>query len=129
MGAIELGARVIEKHFTDDNSQEGPDHGFAMNPRSWREMVDRSYELLVALGDGIKRVEENEIQSQIVQRRCLRATTPLYKGHKLIDSDFIPLRPISEGGLEPYEKSRLIGKELLVDMEAGEHFTIDKLKL
>jgi sialic acid synthase SpsE len=129
LGAITLGARVIEKHFTDDNSLEGPDHGFAMNPRSWREMVDRSYELLVALGDGIKRVEENEIQSQVVQRRCLRTTTSLCKGHKLVDSDFIALRPISKGGLEPFEKSRLIGGELLVDMEAGEHFTFNKLKL
>ncbi len=49
LGAIALGARVIEKHFTDDNDQEGPDHGFAMNPQTWRDMVDRSYELLVSL--------------------------------------------------------------------------------
>ena len=37
LGSIALGARVIEKHFTDDNNQIGPDHGFAMNPTSWRE--------------------------------------------------------------------------------------------
>ena len=28
-----------------------------MNPKSWRDKVDRSYELLVALGNGIKVVE------------------------------------------------------------------------
>ena len=33
LGAIALGAVVIEKHFTDDNDREGPDHKFAMNPR------------------------------------------------------------------------------------------------
>ena len=33
LGAITLGARVVEKHFTDDNSREGPDHSFAMTPR------------------------------------------------------------------------------------------------
>ena len=38
-------ARAIEKHFTDDVRREGPDHGFSMNPVSWREMVDRTREL------------------------------------------------------------------------------------
>jgi len=129
LGAIALGARVIEKHFTDDNNQEGPDHGFAMNPQSWRNMVDRSYELLVSLGDGVKIVEKNEEQSKLVQRRCLRVVTNLKKGHILTDSDFISLRPISEGGFEPYEKVNLIGKELLEDIDAGDHLTKKIVKL
>lgn len=129
LGAIALGARVIEKHFTDDNNQEGPDHGFAMNPQSWRNMVDRSYELLVSLGDGVKIVENNEEQSKLVQRRCLRVVTDLKKGHTLTDGDFISLRPISEGGFEPYEKANLIGKELLMDIDAGDHLTKKTVKL
>ena len=129
LGAIALGARVIEKHFTDDNNQEGPDHGFAMNPQSWRDMVDRSYELLVSLGDGVKIVEKNEEQSKLVQRRCLRVVTNLKKGYVLTDSDFISLRPISEGGFEPYEKVNLIGKELLMDIDAGDHLTKKTVKL
>ena len=123
LGSITLGARVIEKHFTDNNNQEGPDHGFAMNPKSWRDMVDRSYELLVSLGDGVKIVEKNEEQSKLVQRRCLRVVNSLKKGHVLRSEDFISLRPISEGGFEPFEKINLIGKELLIDIDAGEHFT------
>ena len=129
LGAISLGARVIEKHFTDDNNQEGPDHGFAMNPQSWRDMVDRSYELLVSLGDGVKIVEKNEEQSRLVQRRCLRVVTDLKKGHILTDSDFISLRPISEGGFEPYEKVNLIGKKLLMDIDSGDHLTKKIVKL
>ena len=129
LGAIALGARVIEKHFTDNNNQEGPDHGFAMNPQSWRDMVDRSYELLVSLGDGVKIVEKNEEQSKLVQRRCLRVKTNLKKGHTLLESDLISLRPISEGGFEPFEKTSLIGKELLMDIEAGEHLTKKIVKL
>ena len=129
LGAIALGARVIEKHFTDDNDQIGPDHGFAMNPKSWRDMVDRSYELLVALGDGKKRVEPNEEQSKLVQRRCLRVATNLQKGHVLVDTDLIALRPISEGGFEPYKKANFIGKELLMDISEGEHITKENIKL
>ncbi len=129
LGAIALGARVIEKHFTDDNDQDGPDHGFAMNPTSWRDMVDRSYELLVSLGNGVKVVEPNEVQSKLVQRRCLRAATDLNKGHVLVSSDFISLRPISEGGFEPYEKESLIGGVLLMDINAGEHLTKKMIQL
>ncbi|MDC0296161.1 N-acetylneuraminate synthase family protein [Akkermansiaceae bacterium] len=129
LGAIALGARVIEKHFTDDNNQIGPDHGFAMNPQSWKEMVNRSYELLVSLGDGKKRVEPNEEQSRLVQRRCLRVLTRLKRGHILTEDDFIALRPISEGGFHPYEKVNLIGKKLLDNIEAGDHLTKEILDL
>jgi len=86
-------------------------------------MVDRSYELLSALGDGIKRVEPNEIQSQVVQRRCLRVREDLSKGHVLTEEDFISLRPISENGAHPYEKDFFIGKQLLIDIESGGHLT------
>lgn len=123
LGAIALGARVIEKHFTDNNNQEGPDHAFAMNPETWRDMVDSSYELLSALGDGIKRVEQNETQSQIVQRRCIRVSKSLAKGSIIEEKDLIYLRPISENGVHPYEKNLFIGKELLFDIQAGEHLT------
>ena len=129
LGAIALGARVIEKHFTDNNNQEGPDHGFAMNPKSWRDMVDRSYELLVALGDGNKRVEPNEEKSKLVQRRCIRVVNDLKKGAILTQSDIISLRPISEGGFEPFELDVLLGKELLQDIKAGEHLTKKTVKL
>lgn len=69
LGAIALGARVIEKHFTDDNDREGPDHKFSTTPQEWREMVDDSNKLFAALGDGIKRIEENEKQTCLVQKR------------------------------------------------------------
>jgi N-acetylneuraminate synthase len=123
LGAITLGARVIEKHFTDDNDQEGPDHFFAMNPESWRDMVDRSYEVLSALGDGVKRVEPNERKVQLVQRRCLRVEENLREGHVLQENDFIYLRPISNNSVHPYEKDFFIGKKLTVNIGAGEHLT------
>lgn len=123
LGSIALGARVIEKHFTNNNNQVGPDHGFAMNPQTWKDMVNNSYELLVALGDGIKRVEDNEKQSYIVQRRCICAAADLKKGHVLTKKDLIPLRPIGDNGFQPYEEEDLIGKTLKKDFVFGEHFT------
>lgn len=117
LGAIALGAQVFEKHFTDDNSREGPDHKFAMNPISWKNMVDSSYELRSALGDGIKRIEKNEYDTSRLQRRSLRYTGNLPKGHKLTKDDLFPTRPITEKGIPPYIINTLIGKELIIDVE------------
>ena len=80
LGSITLGARVVEKHFTDKNSRNGPDHLFSMNPKSWSEMIERSRELEESLGNGIKKVEKNEIETCIVQRRCVRAKRDMIKG-------------------------------------------------
>lgn len=71
LGAVALGARIIEKHFTNDNTQEGPDHSFALNPASWRNMVADVRLLETALGDGVKIVEKNEEVARLIQRRGL----------------------------------------------------------
>jgi sialic acid synthase SpsE len=123
LGAVALGARVIEKHFTDDNARSGPDHAFAMNPTTWREMVDRTRELEQALGDGVKRIEANEQQSAVVQRRGLRATRDLPAGAVLAAGDLEALRPIPEGGYAPYRLPELIGKRLVRALERGAHIT------
>ncbi len=54
LGAVALGAHVIERHFTDDNRRVGPDHPFSMTPATWRDMVDRTRELERAMGSADK---------------------------------------------------------------------------
>ena len=87
LGAVSLGAKAIEKHFTDDTCREGPDHMFSMSPSSWSEMVDRTRELEVALGTGEKRVMENETETIVLQRRAVRINKDLAPGHKISAED------------------------------------------
>lgn len=117
LGALAIGARVFEKHFTDDNGREGPDHKFAMNPSTFREMVDQANLLYAALGDGVKRVEANEVDSAVVQRRSLYLTRDVKQGDVLTKQDLFPLRPIKADGIPPYEIENIIGKQLLRDMK------------
>ncbi|MDD3173215.1 MAG: GNAT family N-acetyltransferase [Herbinix sp.] len=112
LGAIALGAQVIEKHFTDDNDRNGPDHRFSLNPGAWKEMVKRSMDLWFALGDGIKKVEANESEAAIIQRRSLYFTKDLKASTILKQEDLFPLRPINVGGIPPYQLEQLIGKQL-----------------
>lgn len=128
LGAVAMGARAVEKHFTDNNNQEGPDHGFAMNPKTWREMVDRTEELMWALGDGVKRIEENEKQSIVVQRRSIRATKDLASGNIITKESFESLRPIPEDGLPPHRLQGLVGKKMVKSLKAGEHLTLDHIE-
>ena len=120
LGGIALGARVVEKHFTDDNSRQGPDHAFSMNPVSWREMIECSRELEAALGDGVKRVEKNERDTVIVQQRCLRLVRDVQAGEKLDHSDLEVLRPAPQGSLKPYCFTDVIGKTLTVSKVGGD---------
>ena len=121
LGAVALGARVIEKHFTDDNKREGPDHPFSMTPATWREMVDRTRELEYALGSPSKRVADNEQDTVVVQRRSLRAARDLSAGTVLTAEMIEALRPAPRDGIFPYDLERVVGKRLTCDVPAGEH--------
>lgn len=120
LGAVVLGARAVEKHFTDDNDREGPDHPFSMTPQSWREMVDRTRELELALGSPVKRVAENESETVVVQRRCVRAGRDIQAGEKVTREMLVVLRPAPQGAIMPYEIEQIIDLEALSDIQAGE---------
>ena len=113
LGAVSLGARAVEKHFTDDVKREGPDHQFSLDASMWRKMVDDTRVLERCLGDGVKTVEQNERDARIVQRRALRFTRALPKGHILKQEDFIALRPCPAGGVSPFDIESLLEKRLI----------------
>ena len=117
LGAFALGARVFEKHFTDDNNREGPDHKFAMNPKTWKDMVEECTNLYYAMGDGVKKVEKNEEDTRIVQQRSFYYQTNLKKGTIVTEKDIFPVRPIQKGGYLPYEEDQIVGKKLIRDVE------------
>lgn len=121
LGAVSLGARMIEKHFTDNTCRVGPDHGFSMDGRTWREMVDRTRELEAALGTAVKRIEENERETVVLQRRSVRAAHDLAAGQTLVRADFQVLRPCPAGAIEPWRLSELAGRRLRRNVLAGEH--------
>ena len=120
LGAVALGARVLEKHFTDDTGREGPDHPFSMSPGPWKEMVARIRELEAAMGRASKVVCDNEKETVIVQRRCLRASRDLVAGTVITREMIDVLRPAPVGSIFPYQLETILGMRLRVDLPAGE---------
>ena len=128
LGAVALGARAIEKHFTNDKTKDGPDHAFSMDSSDWKEMVDRTRELESALGSEDKFIAENEKQTVILQRRCVRLKENLSKGDILSEGNVEVLRPAPLEAIMPYDFEKVIGKRLKVDKVRGEHLTFDEIE-
>jgi sialic acid synthase SpsE len=120
LGAVALGARVIEKHFTDDRYNNGPDHAFSMDPNSWRDMVDKVRELESALGSGVKKVEDNESETVILQRRSIRVMQDLKAGSIINKKDIEVLRPCPKQAVSPNYIDQVIGSEIVSDVKKGE---------
>lgn len=123
LGAIALGARVVEKHFTDDNDRVGPDHGFSMTPGTWREMVDRSRELESALGASLKQVEPNEAETVVVQRRAVRTRNAISTGAVIAREDLCVLRPCPPDAIPASSLLDLVGRTAMRDMAADEQIS------
>ncbi len=120
LGAVTLGARVIERHLTDSNDREGPDHKFAMNPENWARMVAETRLLERSLGSPDKFIAENEEQTAIVQRRCLRAARDIKAGESFTREMIDVLRPATPGAIKPDQIENVIGTKALHDFAYGQ---------
>lgn len=128
LGAVALGARIIEKHFTDDPDRTGPDHKFSMTPKTWTQMVNCVRELERALGKQDKEIEKNEIESAVVQRRALYASKHLNRGDAISRSDIAVLRPCPSDAISAEKLDFIVGKFLSDDVEKGGLISWNKLE-
>ena len=119
LGAVTLGARVIERHFTDSHDREGPDHKFAMDPDQWARMVEETRLLERSLGSPDKFIAENEVQTAIVQRRCLRAARAIKAGETITREMIDVLRPATPGAIKPDQITDVVGTRALTDLPLG----------
>ncbi len=118
LGAVALGASVIEKHITMDRSNTGPDHPHSMTFEEFGKMIERTRNLEKAMGTGRKEVVDEESETVIVQRRGLTVVRDLEKGSVLTKEDMLELRPAL--GIYPKYKMALVGKVLAKEMKAGD---------
>lgn len=125
LGAVALGARIIEKHFTLDRNLPGPDHRFSSDPEEWRQLVVAVRELEACLGSDriVPTASEDHGRNQF--RLSCVAARALPAGHSLTEADIAFRRP--GNGLAPGEVSKLIGRKLLAPIESGYLFRLEHL--
>lgn len=110
--SVAMGACMIEKHFTLDKSQPGPDHAMSLNPEELTAFVASIRDVQAAIGDGIKRIVPSEEAVRSVARRSLVAARDLVPGETLDDSNVTLKRPAC--GIDPrawqYVRGRQVSK-------------------
>lgn len=117
LGAVALGGKIIEKHFTDDKKRSGPDHPFAMDLEDFKEMAAQIRNLEIALGSSWKKVEACESDTVTLQRRGLISRRSISKGEKITKENTEFLRP--QKGILPRDYDKALGKSLNHSIEAG----------
>lgn len=116
LGSIALGGCVVEKHFTLNKMDKGPDHPHSMDVNEFKLMVQRIRQLELALGSTRKFVVEEERETVYVQRRGLYSSKTIRKGSVITAEDVVELRPAL--GILPKYKPLVIGKIAREDIPA-----------
>lgn len=123
IGAVSRGGRMIEKHFTDDTSRDGPDHPHSLNPEEFNRLVTEIRNLENALGSPRKRVYEEEQTPIVLQRRAMRAATNIQAGETITDEMLTALRPAPAEAIEPNQREEIVGRDATTDIAKGEIIT------
>lgn len=118
LASVVLGGRVIEKHFTLNKKDKGPDHPHSMEPDEFKFMVDSIREVERAMGSTRKEVVAEEGETVFVQRRCLYASKDIKTGQVISEEDVTVLRPAL--GIPPKFRKTIIGKIANKDIKAGD---------
>lgn len=114
--AVSLGARIIEKHFTINPEDGGPDSAFSSGPEELKQLSKALKEAWQSLGTADAMRPESENQSK-QHRRSVYFIKDLPKGHKITDQDIKRIRPGL--GLNPKYLNKIIGSTLTTDVKRG----------
>jgi N-acetylneuraminate synthase len=118
--SVALDGVVVEKHFTLDDSMEGPDHSFALKPDELEAMVDAIHKTEKCLGIKGKSILDIETETPS-GRQCLHASTDIAAGDVLSENNTKYLRPVGEAmGVEPKNHNVVMGKTVVHDIKRGE---------
>ncbi|MFA7682408.1 MAG: N-acetylneuraminate synthase [Candidatus Peribacteraceae bacterium] len=125
IAAVALGAQIIEKHFTMNKDDPGPDHAASLEPDELRSMVQGIRAVELARGTGEKKCQPCEKDTRDTARRSILLTKDVKKGEKLTQDMLVMKRPGT--GLPPKAFAETVGKTINQDMSAGSVLTREML--
>ena len=118
LGAIALGASVIEKHFTLDKTLPGPDHKASLNSEELIDFVKRVRNLEMAMGSYVKGPSESEKENMKVARRSIVASEPISRGEIFTNLNLTAKRPGT--GISPMKLPSILGTQASREYEQDE---------
>ena len=122
VGAVALGATIIEKHFTLHNKLPGPDHSFAITTDELKQMVKAIRKTEWSLGYDKKEVqgEENELRSYA--QRSIQAIVEIKNGDVFVEGKNIDILRSGKQkrGLHPKYLAEIEGQKAKRNIPLGD---------
>jgi N-acetylneuraminate synthase len=115
LGAVALGAHVVEKHFTLTRDQPGPDHPVSIEPHELRELVERIRIMEAARGRE-KAVFDRERQIRAWAHHSVVTLKPVSAGETFDDANVWVKRPGT--GIPATELEQVLGRTAARDLPA-----------
>lgn len=116
LGAVALGATVIEKHFTLRRADGGVDSSFSMEPDELRQLVVESERVWQSIGSVSYGPTEAEMNS-LVFRRSIYIVEDVTKGEEISEKNIRRIRPGL--GLPPKHFNEVLGHRFSKDLTRG----------
>lgn len=127
IACVSLGAKVIEKHFTINRNDIGPDHAASIEPDELKKMVDsiRNIEKAIS-GTGHKAPSKSEVNNRVIARRSIHLANNVLKGDPINLDDLIMMRP--GDGISPMKLNEIIGKNYTMDLPCGTKISWENIR-
>ena len=122
LGAVGMGAKIIEKHITLDKKLEGTDHKVSLLPEEFKDMVNQIHNLEEALGilSGPREITQGEMINRENLAKSLVSNTNIKKGEKISRSMITVKSPGL--GLQPNRIDDLIGRKSPRSIKKNDYF-------
>ena len=124
VGAVALGARIIEKHFTLARADGGPDSAFSMEPDEFKQMVQDIRTVEKALGTVCYDLTPKQKESKVF-RRSLFVVKDMKAGDVFTEENVRSIRP--GYGLPCRLLDSIVGTTANVDIERGTPLRIEHI--
>jgi len=108
--AIPMGAKVVEKHFTLDIKQDGPDHLASLDPNQLKDYVKEIRKIEKYLGSFEKKLSKAEVETRNSLQKCLVANATIKEGELFTESNMVAKRTGGKG-ISPIYYEELLNKK------------------
>lgn len=109
IAAAALGARVIEKHFTQNCRLPGPDHSCSLEPDELARLVESVRTVSASLGHKIKTLQAVEEDVRLTATKVIIATRPIHQGMRFSRENIALLRA-GVPGINGFQWDALMGQ-------------------
>lgn len=118
LGAVALGASILERHFTDKMSRPGPDIVCSMNPETFKELKAGAHALKLARGGQKDTIIDGEKPTKDFAFASVVADKEIKAGERLSAENLWVKRPAT-GDFSADDYDGLLGKIAAKDIKKG----------